>query len=55
MQSLVRVFMLHSEMLLFSADYSFQISSHLCDTVWFQRLAYLSDIFKNINKLNFSF
>jgi hypothetical protein len=39
-----RVFTISSEILLFSVDHHFQLSSCLCDIVGLRRLAYLADI-----------
>lgn len=52
---LVHVFILNSEILLFNADNLFQLSSYLRYTVWLKMLAYLADIFTEINKLYLPF
>jgi hypothetical protein len=52
---LVQVFTLGSEILLLAPHYPSQLSSLLCDTMWFQKLGCVADVFRNINEVNLSF
>lgn len=49
---LTRLFELRHEIQLFLEDHPFQLASKFYDSDWLQSLAYLSDIFLQINKLN---
>ncbi|KAF0697584.1 zinc finger BED domain-containing protein 5-like, partial [Aphis craccivora] len=49
---LTRLFELRHEVQIFFEDHPFQLSSKLHDANWLQALAYLSDIFLQINNLN---
>ncbi len=49
---LSRLFELHKEVQMFLQDTNFPLSDIFEDTVWLSQLAYLSDIFSRLNKLN---
>ncbi|GBM94469.1 Zinc finger BED domain-containing protein 5 [Araneus ventricosus] len=49
---LTRLFALRHEVLMFFEDHPFTLSSKFYESEWLQQLAYLSDIFSEINKLN---
>ncbi|GBM09810.1 Zinc finger BED domain-containing protein 5 [Araneus ventricosus] len=49
---LTRLFELRHEVLMFFEDHPFTLSSKFYESEWLQQLAYLSDIFSEINKLN---
>ncbi|GBL99208.1 Zinc finger BED domain-containing protein 5 [Araneus ventricosus] len=49
---LTRLFELRHEFLMFFEDHSFTLSSKFYESEWLKQLAYLSDIFLEINKLN---
>ena len=51
---LVRLFELRKEPSLFFMDHKFPFSDRLTDSLWLQRLAYLSDIFSRLNETNLS-
>ena len=50
----LRLFELRKELSVFLNTQKFSLSSHLLDSAWLQRLAYLADIFAKLNELNFS-
>lgn len=49
---LTRLFELRNEALVFFEDNPFQLAHKFYDSKWLQQLAYLADIFSEINKLN---
>uniref|UniRef100_A0A3B4TIW1 Uncharacterized protein n=1 Tax=Seriola dumerili TaxID=41447 RepID=A0A3B4TIW1_SERDU len=49
---LSRLFELHREVQMFLQDTNFPLSDIFADAVWLSRLAYVSDIFSRLNKLN---
>ena len=51
---LLRLFELRKELSVFLNTQKFSLSSHLLDSAWLQRLAYLADIFAKLNELNLS-
>lgn len=51
---LTRLFELRHEVILFFEEHPFNLGSRLHSSEWLQSLAYLSDIFQQVNKLNLS-
>jgi hypothetical protein len=49
---LVRLFTLGDEVMSLLSEFSFKLSSRLCDRQWFQHFSYLIDIFSSLNGLN---
>jgi len=49
---LVRLFTLWNEVMSLLSEFSFNLSSRLCDRQWFQHFSYLTDIFSSLNGLN---
>ncbi|GBN34593.1 Zinc finger BED domain-containing protein 5 [Araneus ventricosus] len=52
---LTRLFEPRHEVLMFFEDHPFSLRSKFYESEWLQQLAYLSDIFSEINKLNLGF